>query len=37
MSIPENHRREGIKDADLLNEELLTETALGVHWKIEKD
>ena len=37
MSIPQNHRREGIKDADLVNEELPTERALGVHWNVEKD
>ena len=37
MSIPENHRREGVKDADLVNEELPTERALGVHWNVEKD
>ena len=37
MSIPENHRREGVKDADLVNEELPTERALGVYWNIEKD
>ena len=36
MTIPENHRREGIKDADLVNEKLPTERALGVHWNIEK-
>ena len=37
MSIPENHRIEGVKDADLVNEELLTERALEVHWNVEKD
>ena len=37
MSIPENHRREDVKDADLVNEELPTERALGVHWNVEKD
>ena len=36
MSIPENHRREGVKDADLVNEELPTKRALGVHWNVEK-
>ena len=36
MSIPENHRREGVKDADLVNEELSTKRALGVHWNVEK-
>ena len=36
ISIPENHRREGI-DADLVNEELPTESALRVHWNVEKD
>ena len=35
MSIPENHRREGVKDADLVNEELPTERVLGVHWDPE--
>ena len=37
MSIPENHRRKGVKDADLVNEELPTESAIGVHWNVEKD
>ena len=37
MSIPENHIREGVKDADLLIEELPTKRALGVHWNVEKD
>ena len=37
MSILENHRREGAKDADLVNEELPIERALGVHWNVEKD
>ena len=37
MSIPENHRREGVKDVDLVNEELPTERILGVHWNLEKD
>ena len=37
MSIPKNHRREGVKDADLVKEELPTERALGVHWNVEKD
>ena len=37
MSIPENHRGEGVKDADLVNEELPTERALGVHWNLEID
>ena len=37
MSIPENHRREDVKDADLVNEELPTERALGVHWNVEND
>ena len=37
MRIPENHRREGVKDADFANEELPTERALGVHWNVEKD
>ena len=29
MSIPENHRKEGVKDADLVNEELPRERPLG--------
>ena len=37
MSIPENHRREGVKDPDLVNDELPTERALGVQWNVEKD
>ena len=37
MSIPDSHRREGVKDADLVNEELPTERALGVSWGVEKD
>ena len=37
MSIPGNHRREVVKDADLVNEELAAERALGVHWNVEKD
>ena len=36
MSIPENHRREGVKDAGLVNEELPTERSWGVHWNVEK-
>ena len=35
VSIPENHRREGIKDADSVNEELPTESTFGVHWNVE--
>ena len=35
--IPENHKREGVKDPDLVNEELPTERALGVYWNVEKD
>ena len=31
MSIPENHKRESVKDANLVNEELPTERASGVH------
>ena len=37
MNIPENHRRESVKDTDVVNEELPTERALGVHWDVEKD
>ena len=36
MSIPENHKREGVKDAHLGNKELQTERALRVHWDVEK-
>ena len=37
MSIPDIHRREGVKDTDLVKEELPTERALGVYWNAEKD
>ena len=37
MSIPDNHRREGVKDADLVNEKLPAERALAVNWDVEKD
>ena len=37
MSIPENNRREGVKDTDLVQEEFPTERALGVHWNVKKD
>ena len=37
MSIPDTHRREGAKDTDLVKEEQPTETALGIHWNVEKD
>ena len=36
MSIPENHKREGVKDVHLGNKELQTERALRVHWDVEK-
>ena len=36
MSIPDNYRREVVKDSDLVNEELSTEKALGVQWNIRK-
>ena len=36
MSIPDIHRREGVKDADLVKEELPTERALGLYWNVEK-
>ena len=36
MSIPENHNREGVNNADLVNEELPTERALVGHWNVEK-
>ena len=31
MSIPEKNKREGVKDAELVNEELPIENTLGVH------
>ena len=37
MSIPENHKREAVKDADLIREKFPTERSLGVHWNVEKD
>ena len=37
MSIPDIHRRESMKDTDLVKEELPTERALGVYWNVEKD
>ena len=37
MSIPDIHRREGVKDTDLVKEELPTERALGVYWNVKKD
>ena len=37
MSIPDIHRREGVKDTDLVKEDLPTERALGVLWNVEKD
>ena len=36
-SIPEEHRRKGVKDNDLCNGELTTDCALGVRWNIETD
>ena len=37
MNIPDIHRREGVKDTDLVKEELPMERALGVYWNFEKD
>ena len=37
MSIPDIRRREGLKDTDLVMEELPTERALRVYWNVEKD
>ena len=37
MNIPDMHRREGVKDANLTKDQLPTERALGVHWNVEKD
>ena len=36
MSIPDIHRR-GVKNTDLVKEELPTESALAVNWNVEKD
>ena len=37
MSIPEKNKREGVKDADLVNEELPIENTLGVHQNVGID
>ena len=37
MGIRDIHRREGVKDTDLVKEELPTERALGVYLNVEKD
>ena len=37
MSIPDIHRREGVKDTDFIKEEHSTERALGVSWNVEED
>ena len=37
INIPDIHRREEVKDADLAKEELPTERASGVYWNVEKD
>ena len=37
MNIADIHRREGVKDTDLVKEELPRESALGVYWNVEKD
>ena len=37
MSIPDIYRREGVKDTDLVREELPSERALGVYWNVEND
>ena len=37
MSLADIHRRESVKDTDLVKEKLFTERALGVYWYIEKD
>ena len=37
MNTPDSHRGEGVKDADLVKEELPTERTLGVYWNVEKD
>ena len=36
MGIPEIYRREGVKDADLVNVDLPTERALGLYWNVGK-
>ena len=37
MSILDIHRKEGVKDTDLIKEELLTEKTLGVNWNVKND
>ena len=37
MSIREKQRREGLKNTDLLNEDLPTERAFGLQWNVAKD
>ena len=37
MIIPKNNRREGVKDADLTNEELSTKKTLRMHQNIAKN
>ena len=37
MSIPDIHRREGVKDTDLVKEELPTERALWIYSNVQKD
>ena len=36
MSIPDNYKREVVKDSDLVNEDLSTEKSLRVQWNIRK-
>ena len=36
-SVPDIHSREGVKDTDLVEEELPTERALGISWNVQKD
>lgn len=36
-AIPEEKRRKGVKDQDLVNGDIPHERALGIHWKVEED
>ena len=36
MRIADHQRKEGVRDALLVNEELSTERVLQVHWNVEK-
>ena len=36
-TIPEEDRRQGVKNRDLITDSLPTERALGIHWNLEHD